>query len=190
MSRPLTTVFRKAWVRVRRATRRFAIARAGSAAIQFVLVAPPFFLLMLGIIETAMVMFVSTHLEGAVHDAARQIRTGNVQGAADPIATFQGILCGELVVAIQCGSNMIIDVRPFNQFQSVSFTPYYDQDGNPSGNVFNPGTAGDIVLVRVAYNWRIMTPLLGQLLSTASGNRRVIEAAGAFRNEPYTAGGS
>lgn len=186
MKRPFKTALHDLFKRTRRGSRRFSLARAGTAAIEFALVAPPFFLLMLGIIETGGLMFVSTHLEGAVNDAARQIRTGNVQGAADPIAAFRGILCAELVVAIQCGSQMVIDVRPFNQFQSVAFTPYYDQNGQPSGNVFNPGSAGDIVLVRVAYNWNIMTPLLGQYLGDGGTNRKLIEAAGAFRNEPYS----
>ena len=186
MTKPFKTALHDIAQRTRRASRRFALARAGSAALQFALVAPPFFLMMLGIIETGGLMFVSTHLEGAVNDAARQIRTGNVQGAADPIAAFRGILCAELVVAVQCDSRMVIDVRPFNQFQSVAFTPYYDQNGQPSGNVFSPGNAGDIVLVRVAYNWNIMTPLLGQYLGDGGTNRKLIEAAGAFRNEPYS----
>ncbi len=185
MTKPLRTTLREIARRARQASLRFALARAGSAALQFALVAPPFFLMMLGIVETGGLMFVSTHLEGAVSDAARQIRTGNVQGAADPIAAFRGILCAELVVAVQCDTRMVIDVRPFNKFSNVAFTPYYDQSGQPSGNVFNPGNAGDIVLVRVAYNWNIMTPLLGQYLGDGGSNRKLIEAAAAFRNEPY-----
>jgi Flp pilus assembly protein TadG len=165
--------------------RRFVAARGGSSIVEFALILPPFLLMLMGTLETSMVLFVSTHLEGSVNDAARQIRTGNVQGAADPVAEFRNILCGRLEIVLDCDSRLVIDVRPFNQFGSITFDAFFDENGEPQGNGFNAGTAGDIVLVRVAYNWEIQTPLLGELLADDGTSRKVIMAAAAFRNEPF-----
>jgi Flp pilus assembly protein TadG len=167
------------------AVRRFGVACGGSSIVEFALVVPPFLLMMMGILEISMVLFVSVHLEGSVHEAARQIRTGNVQNAASPIGEFRTILCGRLEVVLDCDGRLVIDVRPFNQFNSITFAPFYDENGEAQGNGFSPGTAGEIVLVRVAYNWNITTPLLGKLLADDGVSRKVILAAAAFRNEPF-----
>ncbi len=171
--------------RLRRLLRRFASATGGAAAAEIALVLAPFLLMLVGIMEIGMVLFVSMHLEDAVHDAARQIRTGTIQTGDDPIGGFRTLLCDELVVAIACDDRLVVDVRPFNSFNLVNPEPYYDADGEAQGNLFTPGDAGDIVLVRVAYNWHIMTPLLGRLLSDDGGGRKLIVSAAAFRNEPY-----
>src|SRR3546814_2727081 len=47
----------------------------GSALIEFALIAPPFFLLLIGTLEVSMMFFASAVLEGATKEAARQIRT-------------------------------------------------------------------------------------------------------------------
>src|SRR3546814_9108371 len=47
----------------------------GSALIEFALIAPPFFLLLIGTLEVSMMFFASAVLEGATKEAARQIRS-------------------------------------------------------------------------------------------------------------------
>ena len=168
-----------------RAVRRFGVARGGASIVEFALILPPFLLMLMGTLETSIVLFVSTHLEGSVNDAARQIRTGNIQAAGDPLAEFRTILCGRLEIVMNCDSRLVIDVRPFNQFGSITFDPFFDENGEPQGNGFVAGNAGDIILVRVAYNWEIQTPLLGQILADDGVSRKVIMAAAAFRNEPF-----
>ena len=76
-------------------------------------------------------------------------------------------------------------MRNFSAFNNVSFPPLIDEDGNMVGNtVFQPGDAGDIVLVRVFYSWGVLSPsMIG--LSNLEGGGRVIAASVAFRNEPF-----
>jgi Flp pilus assembly protein TadG len=50
--------------------------RSGSAAVEFAMIAAPFFLLLFAMIEVAAVFFTGTVLENAVLETARQIRTG------------------------------------------------------------------------------------------------------------------
>ncbi len=49
---------------------------------------------------------------------------------------------------------------------------------------FNPGNAGDIVVVRVMYMWPVLLGPLGFNLSNQPNNTRLILATAAFQNEP------
>ena len=63
------------------AVRRFARRKDGSVAIEFGMVAAPFFALLFAIMETAIVFFAGQALETAVADSARLIMTGQAQSA-------------------------------------------------------------------------------------------------------------
>jgi hypothetical protein len=61
-----------------------------------------------------------------------------------------------------------------------------DANGNLQTNMmYSPGNAGDIVVVRVMYEWPVYVSLLGLNLSDMSGSKRLLMATAAFRNEPY-----
>ena len=59
--------------------RRFVRANDGVTAVEFAIVATPFFALMFAIFETAFVFLGQQTLETAVANAARQVRTGQAQ---------------------------------------------------------------------------------------------------------------
>lgn len=170
--------------RCRAALARFRRARDGVTAVEAALVMPAFLLAAFGIIEVAMLYFVAATLEGQVGEASRQIRTGNVQQSADPQQAFRDLLCGRLGGLISC-ADVIVDVRKFGSFGSVTYPPYYDEDGEEDGAQFIPGAPGDIVVVRVAYRWRLLTPFLGYMLGDNGGSTKLLTAGTVFRNEPY-----
>jgi Flp pilus assembly protein TadG len=160
--------------------------RRGATALEFGLIALPFFSLLLAIFETTAVFFASATLENAANDAARQIRTGEVQDGNISAADFKNLICGEITPLLACDANLIVDVRSFANFQAVNFPPPLDDDGAfQIPPVFSPGAAGDIVLVRVFYTWHVVTPLIGAALANMNGNERLISTAVAFRNEPF-----
>ena len=71
--------------------------------------------------------------------------------------------------------------------------PDADAQGNvkPIMNSYNPGSSGQvpgqnsIVLVRVFYTWKLITPIFSQYFSNMAGNMRLISASVAFKNEPF-----
>ena len=166
------------------ALKRFARACAGVTAIEAALVMPAFLFTAFGIIEVALLYFVAATLEGQVSQASRQIRTGNVQQSGDPQAAFRALLCGNLGGLVTC-SDVIIDVRRFGSFGAVSYPPYFDNDGEADNAQFTPGAPGDIVVVRVAYRWRILTPFLAEFLGDGGGATKLLAASTVFQNEPY-----
>ena len=163
---------------------RFARCRRGVTAVEAALVMPAFVLMTFGIIETAMLYFAAAALEGQVGEASRQIRTGKVQKSGDPNAQFRSLLCDKLGGLVRC-DDVVIDVRRFNNFNSVDYPVYVDENGMPIGATFTPGGPGDVVLVRVTYRWQILTPFLGQYLGDGGTTTKKLQSLAVFRNEPY-----
>ncbi len=166
---------------------RFSRARTGATAVEFALVATPFFFLLFAIIEITMVFFTSTALEHASTEIARKVRTGEIQSTGGSNTDFVNEVCAQMSGLIACNGNVSVDIRTFVDFGDVTTSDPVDVDGNlDTGSFqFDPGDAGDIVLVRVFYTWQLNTPMIGTVFSNLSGNKRLIIASMAFRNEPF-----
>jgi hypothetical protein len=62
-----------------------------------------------------------------------------------------------------------------------------DAQGNFQSNFsYQPGGPGDIVVVRLFYQYPVYVSLLGFNLSDMAGGKRLLTATAAFRNEPYS----
>ncbi len=166
--------------------RRFRRNRRGSAAVEFALVAPIFFGLLFAIIELAMVFFASQVLETATQDSAREIMTGQAQTSAFTQAQFKNLVCSKLVVMFDCVNGVSIDVQSYSAFGSVNIADPIDASRNfvPPNN-YLPGGPGDIVVVRIFYQWPLFVTGLGFNIANLSGSKRLLTATAAFQNEPY-----
>ncbi|WGR94245.1 pilus assembly protein [Bradyrhizobium sp. ISRA443] len=168
--------------------RRFRRNRRGSAAVEFALIAPLFFGLLFAIIETAMTFFAGQVLETVTQDSARMIMTGQAQKAALTQAQFKNYVCSKINVLFDCVNGIYVDVRsyPANQFGSVKITPPIDLTGNFLPTMqYSPGGAGNIVVVRLFYQWPLFVTGLGFNAANLNNNKRLLTATAAFKNEPF-----
>ncbi len=157
----------------------------GVAAIEFAVIALPLFMMIAGMIETGVLAFTSAVTEAATRDAARQVRTGNVQNASDALARFRTEFCRSLPSTFNCGT-FYFDVRTFSEFTAISLPPVtFDANGVPQGLQFAPGGANSVVSVRVVHPYRFLTPLLGELMGGASSTVALISTA-VMRTEPFS----
>jgi Flp pilus assembly protein TadG len=187
----------KPTARTRRRTRFGVFVRDsnGATAVEFALIAVPFLALIAGLIQTFLIFFAQSVLQNAVRASARQILTGQVQTAdaslspAAAMAAFHQTVCNNSAVLFTC-NNVMVDVQVANNWSSANTsmpTLTYNSDGSV-GNTwqFNPGTAGDIVVVRVMYLWPVFFgPLAYNWGNQANGSREIMASA-AFQNEPAT----
>lgn len=165
---------------------RFGRAQKGVAAVEFAIIAIPFFLLLYAVIDTGLVFFATSTLENGVATAARQIKTGQAQTANMSQTQFRTLICNQINMLLKCDSRLGIDVRRFTSFSSVALPAALDANGNITGNLqFNMGVAGDIIVVRAFYAWPVLTPQFGPSLVNMNGNARLLTAAAAFKNEPF-----
>lgn len=174
------------WLGVARHLR--ARARSGSATLEFAMIAPVFFLFLMGIIETGVIFFGNSTLQFAADDLSRQIRTGQVQSQNLTAAQFRTKVCNDIGPLLPCNANLQIDVETFNSFGGASMTPPLTAQGNLNPNLdnFNPGSACQVAVVRLFYTWHIITPLMQPLLGNLPGGYHLLTASGAFRNEPFS----
>jgi len=77
-------------------------------------------------------------------------------------------------------------VQSYPQFSGVSINDPIDGSKNfvPPNN-YSPGGPGDIVVVRLFYQWPLFVTGLGYNIANLSGSKRLLTATAAFRNEPY-----
>ena len=84
--------------------RRFAADARGATAVEFGLVATPFFALLFAIIEVSMVFFGGQILEKATQDASRKILTGQAQLANFDATAFKNEVCNNLQIIFTCSN--------------------------------------------------------------------------------------
>jgi Flp pilus assembly protein TadG len=165
---------------------RFARREDGTAAVEFGLVAAPFLALTFAIMETAVVFFSSQALETAVADSSRLIMTGQAQNGGFDQSAFKNAVCAKVHGLFDCQNGVYVDVKTYTSFSNVSMNNPVDANGNFINNfTYNPGAQGDIVVVRLYYQWPVYVSLLGFNLSNMSGGKRLLVATATFRNEPY-----
>jgi Flp pilus assembly protein TadG len=170
--------------------RRFRRNRRGSAAVEFALVAPVFFALMFAILETGIVFFAGQVLETMVQDSARLVMTGQQQSGTNTQANFKSAVCSRIPALFSCG-NIYVDVQSYPSFSNVAISSQIDASHNFDPTMkYCPGNSGDIVVVRLFYQWPLFVTGLGYNISNLTGSRRLLAATAAFRNEPFIANAS
>jgi hypothetical protein len=182
--------FRKVRARMR------ADAQKGSAAIEFAVVAPVFFVLLLGTFEAAVIFFSQTALQSAMSDMGRLIRTGQVACykkdaddnclAAMTKDEFRAELCKRASTLIDC-THLVIGVEAFDDYGGLTRTEPLENGQLKSGlDKYEIGAACQVVLARAFYTWKVSAPVLSWFLVNMADGNRLVTAATAFRNEPYT----
>jgi Flp pilus assembly protein TadG len=175
--------------RLRRFAGRFVHGRRGAAAVEFALVSIPFFALLFGIVEVGLIYFVATTLEMATNEAAREIRTGQLQGQTTPetVAAFKTLICGQLSwLGSSCTSNLFVQVQTYSSFATITQpSPITSGALNQNTMSFSLGGPGDIVLVQSFYQWTVLAPALDNIGTPISGGKMLLTSTSVFRNEPY-----
>jgi Flp pilus assembly protein TadG len=169
--------------------RRLAKGEEGIAAVEFGIVAAPFLALMFAIMETALVFFANQTLETAVADSARLIMTGQAQSGGFTQQQFKDAVCAKILGLFDCAGGIQIDVKTYaGGFSTVSTANPIDPTTGllqTASFGYQPGNACDIVVVRLMYQWPVYVSLLGFSLADLAGNKRLLMATAAFRNEPF-----
>ena len=176
---------------VMRLLKRFRRNRRGSAAIEFVFIAPIFFAMLFALFETALIFFAAQVLENCVQDSGRKIYTDGSDAYLNASA-FKTDLCNRTVELFTC-SGISVDAQSYPAGTVIPNTVPYDSSGNLTTpltwNV--PATNDPIsktVVIRAFYQWPLVVTQLGYNIANvnrgASNSKRLMIATAAFRVEP------
>ena len=72
-----------------------------------------------------------------------------------------------------CAGNLYIDVESFSSFTNISLSSPTNANGtlNTAGFGYSPGNPGDIVVVRLIYQWPIIAAGIGFCAATADNRK-------------------
>jgi len=173
---------------MKRRRRSFVRAKDGSAAVEFSLIAMPFFFLMFAMIETAMIYVAQTSLDMAVSDAQRLLRTGEAQSSSMSQTAMRNVVCDRFQQFLpgDCDTQLWLDVDSFPDLGAVSATsPIRNGAVDPAQINYSPGGPEAVVLIRAYYAWTIQTPLFNSILANYGSNQRLLSSTTLMRVEPY-----
>ncbi|MBW8814549.1 MAG: hypothetical protein JF588_14080 [Caulobacterales bacterium] len=142
--------------------------------------APLLFFGLLSLLEISMLAMMTSGLDNAVLEASRRIRT-NRDDVATSAAAFKDQICDQLGGdLVSCRSRVAIGVQRFSKFIDAGSVATSPPDGS-----FNAGHAGDIIIVKVDYQWPLMTPFLATAFGRSGPMSVTLGSRLAFKNEPY-----
>lgn len=177
----------------------------GMAITELALIAPVLMLMIVGIVEVALILFVSTLLEGSVREAGRYGITGYVYDGHDRISLIRKIVKNHTVGLIDM-EKVEISTLTYQSFAAIGKPePFSDLNGNGQRDANEPfndvngngkwdadmgvagaGGPGDIVVYTITYDWPILTAMMGDFLGRMGKIR--LRASYAVRNEPWNIG--
>jgi Flp pilus assembly protein TadG len=175
--------------------RSFGRNENAATAVEFALLALPFFTIVFAILETAIVFLASQILDSAINDSSRLIRTGQAQSSSYTADDYRDAICSRLFGLFDCNdtSKLLIRVTTIDDFRSATTTtPITPNCTTPTNcqftltQTFDPGVGSEVVLVEAYYKWPTVVNLPLFNLATMADGTRLLAAARVFQNEPFS----
>lgn len=182
--------------------RGLARDRSGATAIEFAVLALPFVLTLLAVLEYGYVYLVQVSLEDATAVASRQIRTGQAQTktttttaggvsvtSSTPLTQgqFKTLVCDNMKWVSGCYSTLLVESEVQSSWAGqTSTSPTVGGVVKPT-LPFDMGQPGSIVLIHSFYPWKMITPALWTGAAKLNGNSVLLGSAAVICNEPYGA---
>jgi Flp pilus assembly protein TadG len=166
----------------------------GVAAVEFAIIALPFFLFVFGIIGIGLYFLASTSLEYGAQSAARKVRTGEADKGEMTVGEFKQLVCGAAGNYINC-SKLAVLVQHAPTWGGVAPQSCTDSKGDmvastgQGGELISKyaGGASEVVLVTLCYKWDLADSFKFMKLGTGpdGSGPAIIHASTAFKTEPW-----
>ena len=165
--------------------RRLRKARDGNVMIEFAMLAPVFFMLIMGLVEFVLYQYRTYALNHVVYETARNLQTGEVQTSADQLEAFKQAACDAAGVMIDC-NEIYFDVRAFDALNEITYPPpEFDENGVPTNFVFEPGLAEQYSVLRASIHHQFVTPFMAELFQMGPDLPAIVNAFVVVKNEPW-----
>lgn len=170
--------------------RSFARDEGAATAVEFALLAFPFFLIIGGILQTSVIFLASQVLESAVQDAARQVRTGQTQNSGGTIETFRDQVCDRLFGLFPDCATLHLRVVEVTDFQSATMVVPVDPECQENcqwttPETWSPGKGRSVVLVQAHYRYPVVLQFGPLGMANLLDGNRLLGIASVFQNEPF-----
>jgi len=172
----------------RRWLARFARAERGATAVEFAIVAPIFIGVLISVLQTGIFFFAQETLQAAAMQSGRLFMTGQAQSSGMTQTQFINQVCPSIQALFNC-NQLMVDVQSYTSFSGAntgSPTLTYNSQGQVTNNwAFSPGTQGQVVVLRLIYQWPLIGGPFQLILPNLSNGTALMMGVSAFRVEPY-----
>ena len=178
--------------------RRFLARREGATAIEFALLALPFFIIVFASIETFIAFSAEQIFANANETMARKIRTGVITSANTTKEAYRAAFCEEIKILMPCSATeaktenkLFVHVESFANYSAITpAVSIVDDNLSTTSFKFAPGGKKSINIVRAYYRWDVIGDLVRPLISnvkSSDGSSRnyLMVATTIVQNEDY-----
>lgn len=181
---------------------RLHASEDGATALEFAMVAPALFLLMMGTVEVGLVLTAQNVMESATYSASRLGRTGYTESGQTQeetvmaeLESFSSVLLDPERIDITTQSytsfDSVGDPEPFvdangngtrddgENYTDVNGNGQYDVDQGSAGL----GAASNVVVYTMTYDWELFTPMVSSFLGEEGV--MTLSARAVVKNEPF-----
>lgn len=171
---------------------RFRHGCHGSTAVEFAMIAPLFFAIILSILEAGWFLLAVASVQHATDNAARLIRTGNAQAGISRDG-FYDIICDTVKFFGACDETLTVAIDRYANFNALATdasAPICHDSTGPAieGAQFDEtdyGGGAEIIRVRSCFNYAPINPFVGLNLAKNTDGTRSMIAVSIVRNEPF-----
>ncbi|WP_028032270.1 TadE/TadG family type IV pilus assembly protein [Chelativorans sp. J32] len=176
--------FRRAGgIGVRDLLRRFWHEKKGAAAVEFALLALPFFLLVFAILESCVAFVAQEMLTNAADDVGRKFRTGQLQVGTANEQIVRDLMCERMSMLFPADCpGLQIDLQHFGTFEDAA--EVFEGPLLPNTYLFDPGDAGEKNVLRVYYFWPVLTNFMHDRMANLPDGKMLLFATHTWQNEP------
>jgi Flp pilus assembly protein TadG len=174
--------------------RAFLREEKGVTAVEFALIAAPFFGLILVTMQVALVLWCTQILEVAVASASRQIYTGQFQSSAASAGVtsaaalqtrFKKLVCDAALNSFDCTNAVSVDVRTYDSFtKTAAASPNNNGVYDTTSFGYQSVSGNGIVVVRATMQFPNYANMFAPATALKNGYQ-LIMASAAFRAEPF-----
>ncbi|WP_309083474.1 pilus assembly protein [Chelativorans sp.] len=165
--------------------RRFCRERSGATAIEFAILALPFFLVLFAILETSLSLVAQQLMTSATEDVARQFRTGQLRAGDLTAESVRDRLCERMGLLFPSNCpGLRVDLQSFRTFAEAAAV--FDGPVVPEQFRFDPGEAEEKNVLRVFYFWPVITDIMRESMSNLPDGNTLLFATQTWQNEPFT----
>jgi Flp pilus assembly protein TadG len=174
----------------RRRWRLFRKNQSGATAVEFGLIAIPFFMLLMSTFEMALMLWTNQEMEEAIFQESRPMLTGDSRTTyANPATAandFRDKLCTKMSLISNCSTRLKVDVQSYASFATAQ------SNSAVSGGVLNttafgfqPATPSTIIVVRAVLSYPLVLSAWSKSFANLANGERALMASIAFRTEPF-----
>ena len=162
----------------------------GVTAIEFGILALPFFTVVAAILQTGIMFLITQVLDSAVEDASRRVRTGQAVGYS--LDNFRDYMCDYTFGLIDCSQIQLRSkiIGTFNNLPASDDVPYTCNETTCTWKTdwqkFDSGAGRSIMQVSAYYRYPLFIVFPYFNLKNQPDNYRMLVATRVFRNEPFS----